>query len=131
MNSPLPDDIDELKRLLAEQETLNRALLEKVADREREIDKLQAQLDKLRRMNFGSRSEKISRRIAQMEADLTRLQKESDTLTGRVDDPAVQRPLRQTRTRKPFPDSLPRDEKRLLPVESCCPDCGGALSYLG
>ncbi|OKP55801.1 hypothetical protein A8A03_18930 [Escherichia coli] len=45
---------------------------------EREIDHLQAQLDKLRRMNFGSRSEKVSRRIAQMEADLNRLQKESD-----------------------------------------------------
>ncbi|TLV15149.1 IS66 family transposase, partial [Klebsiella indica] len=131
MNSPLPDDINELKRLLAEQEALNRTLLEKLADREREIDKLQAQLDKLRRMNFGSRSEKISRRIAQMEADLNRLQKESDTLTGRVDDPAVQRPLRQTRTRKPFPESLLRDEKRLLPAEPCCPDCGGALSYLG
>lgn len=44
-------------------------------------------------MNFGSRSEKVSRRIAQMEADLKALQKESDTLTGRVDDPAVQRPF--------------------------------------
>jgi transposase len=82
MNSLLPDDIDELKRLLAEQEALNRALLEKLNERERE-DHLQAQLDKLRRMNFGSRSEKVSRRIAQMEADL-QLQKESDTLTGRV-----------------------------------------------
>ncbi|SQR06859.1 tail component of prophage [Escherichia coli] len=82
-------------------------------------------------MNFGSRSEKVSRRIAQMEADLKALQKESDTLTGRVDDPAVQRPLRQTRTRKPFPESLPRDEKRLLPAASCCPECGGSLSYLG
>lgn len=36
-------------------------------------------------MNFGSRSEKVSRRIEQMEADLNWLQKESDTLTGRVD----------------------------------------------
>ncbi|MFR2726915.1 MAG: hypothetical protein ACLTBN_01060 [Klebsiella pneumoniae] len=52
MNSLLPDDIDELKRLLAEQEALNRALLEKLNEREREIDHLQAQLDKLRRMNF-------------------------------------------------------------------------------
>jgi septal ring factor EnvC (AmiA/AmiB activator) len=76
MNSLLPDDIDELKRLLAEQEALNRALLEKLNEREREIDHLQAQLDKLRRMNFGSRSEKVSRRIAQMEADLKQLQKE-------------------------------------------------------
>lgn len=46
-----------LKQRLSEQEALNRALLEKQADREREIDHLQAQLDKLRRMNFGSRSE--------------------------------------------------------------------------
>ncbi len=107
MNDISSDDILLLKQRLAEQEALNRALLEKLADREREIDHLQAQLDKLRRMNFGSRSEKVSRRIAQMEADLNRLQKESDTLTGRVDDPAVQRTLRQTRTRKPFPESLP------------------------
>lgn len=66
-----------------------------------------------------------------MEAGLNRMQKESDTLTGRLDDSAVPRPLRQTRPRKPFPESLPRGEKRLLPAESCCPDCGGALSYLG
>lgn len=131
MNDISSDDILLLKQRLAEQEALNRALLEKLADREREIDHLQAQLDKFRRMNFGSRSEKVSRRIAQMEADLNRLQKESDTLTGRVDDPAVQRTLRQTRTRKPFPESLPRDEKRLRPAGSCCPECGGALSYLG
>ncbi|MDS4039450.1 IS66 family transposase, partial [Citrobacter amalonaticus] len=131
MNDTSSDEIILLKQRLAEQEALNRALWEKLADREREIDHLQAQLDKLRRMNFGSRSEKVSRRIAQMEADLNQLQKESDTLTGRVDDPAVQRPLRQTRTRKPFPESLPRDEKRLLPAASCCPECGGALSYLG
>ncbi|WP_259407451.1 DDE-type integrase/transposase/recombinase, partial [Escherichia coli] len=81
MSSSLPDDINALKRLLAEQEALNRALLEKLNEREREIDHLQAQLDKLRRMNFGSRSEKVSRRIAQMEADLNRLQKESDIST--------------------------------------------------
>ncbi|HHP0442857.1 TPA: transposase, partial [Klebsiella pneumoniae] len=128
MNDASSDDILLLKQRLAEQEALNRALLEKLADREREIDHLQAQLDKLRRMNFGSRSEKVSRRIAQMEADLNRLQQESDALTGLVDDPAVQRPLRQTRTRKPFPESLPRDEKRLLPAEPCCPECGGSLN---
>nr|MCW7187619.1 transposase [Escherichia coli] len=111
MNDISSDDIFLLKQRLAEQEALIHALQEKLSNREREIDHLQAQLDKLRRMNFGSRSEKVSRRIAQMEADLNRLQKESDTLTGRVYDPAVQRPLRQTRTRKPFPESLPRDEK--------------------
>ncbi|EPQ5852423.1 IS66 family transposase [Klebsiella pneumoniae] len=131
MNDTSPDDILLLKQRLAEQEALIHALQEKLSNREREIDHLQAQLDKLRRINFGSRSEKVSRRIEQMEADLKALQKENDTLTGRVDDPAVQRPLRQTRTRKPFPESLHRDEKRLLNAESCCPDCGRSLSYLG
>lgn len=92
MNDISSDDIFLLKQRLAEQEALIHALQEKLSNREREIDHLQAQLDKLRRMNFGSRSEKVSRRIAQMEADLNRLQKESDTLTGRVYDPAVQRP---------------------------------------
>ncbi len=60
MNDASSDDILLLKQRLTEQEALNRALLEKLADREREIDHLQAQLDKLRRMNFGSRSEKVS-----------------------------------------------------------------------
>ncbi len=115
MNDISSDDIFLLKQRLAEQEALIHALQEKLSNREREIDHLQAQLDKLRRMNFGSRSEKVSRRIAQMEADLNRLQKESDTLTGRVYDPAVQRPLRQTRTRKPFPESLPRAPERDWP----------------
>ncbi|MCO5759805.1 IS66 family transposase, partial [Citrobacter freundii] len=98
MNDTSSDDILLLKQRLAEQEALIPALQEKLSNREREIDHLQAQLDKLRGMNFGSRSKKVSRRIAQMEADLNLLQQESDTLTGRVDDPAVQRPLRQTRT---------------------------------
>ncbi|KKB15868.1 transposase [Escherichia coli] len=53
-----------LKQRLAEQETLTQALQEKLSNRVREIDHLQAQLDKLRRMTFGSRSEKVSRRIA-------------------------------------------------------------------
>ncbi len=42
----------------------------------------------------------------------------------------MQRPLRQTRTRKPFPNRLPAT-KGLLPAASCCPECGGSLSYLG
>ena len=106
MNDISSDDIFLLKQRLAEQEALIHALQEKLSNREREIDHLQAQLDKLRRMNFGSRSEKVSRRIAQMEADLNRLQKESDTLTGRVYDPAEQRLAERQRKTKPLLKSL-------------------------
>ncbi len=48
MNDTSSDNILLLKQRLAEQEALNYALLEKLADREREIAHLQAQLDKLR-----------------------------------------------------------------------------------
>lgn len=58
MNDISSDDIFLLKQRLAEQEALIHALQEKLSNREREIDHLQAQLDKLRRMNFGSRSRK-------------------------------------------------------------------------
>ncbi len=53
MNDISSDDIFLLKQRLAEQEALIHALQEKLSNREREIDHLQAQLDKLRRMNFG------------------------------------------------------------------------------
>ena len=61
MNDISSDDIFLLKQRLAEQKALIHALQEKLSNREREIDHLQAQLDKLRRMNFGSRSEKGKR----------------------------------------------------------------------
>nr|WP_185172870.1 hypothetical protein [Escherichia coli] len=48
MNDISSDDIFLLKQRLAEQEALIHALQEKLSNREREIDHLQAQLDKLR-----------------------------------------------------------------------------------
>lgn len=85
-------------------------------------------MDKLRRMNFSSRFEKVFHRIAQMEADPKVTQKESDTLTDSVNDPATQRTLRQTQTCKPFPESFARDEKRLLPIVLRSLEYGGLLS---
>lgn len=52
----------------------------------------------MRQSHFGSRSENISRRIAQMEADLTQLQQESDTLTGRVFPCPMQQLQRRLKT---------------------------------
>ncbi len=63
-----------------------------------------------------------------MEADLNRLQ--SDTLTGRVYDPAVQRPLR-----RPAPVSRSLNHYPVTKATVACgailPNCGGSLSYLG
>ncbi|ECU9164240.1 IS66 family transposase, partial [Salmonella enterica subsp. enterica serovar Newport str. CFSAN000599] len=56
---------------------------------------------------------------------------ESDRKSGRETDPQVPRQLRQSRHRRPFPEHLPREINRLEPAETCCPECGGELEFLG
>ncbi|KEJ43688.1 transposase IS66 family protein [Escherichia coli 2-460-02_S4_C1] len=58
MNDISSDDIFLLKQRLAEQEALIHALQEKLSNREREIDHLQAQLDKLPRDKLRQSSQK-------------------------------------------------------------------------
>ena len=48
MENTLPNDIEQLQRLIAEQEALNSVLQAKLEEREREIDRLLSQLYKLR-----------------------------------------------------------------------------------
>lgn len=98
--------------------------MEKLNEREREIDHLQAQLDKLCRMNFGSRSEKVSRRIAQMEADLNQLQKKAISLpVGWMTRPC------SARCGRPVPANRSLNHF-LVTKNGCCPECGGVMSYL-
>lgn len=78
-----------------------------------------------------TRSEKLRREVEQAEALLKRREQNSDRYSGREDDPQVPRQLRQSRHRRPLPAHLPREINRLEPEESCCPECGGELDYLG
>ena len=67
-----------------------------------------------------------------MEADLSSCRKKAIILPAGWDDLAVQRPLRQTRTRKPPPGITSRDEKTVAAGERhAARKCGGALSYPG
>ncbi|ECA3794523.1 IS66 family transposase [Salmonella enterica subsp. enterica] len=122
-------------RLIEETEAFLRTALaraeDKVEEGEREIERLRAQLEKLRRMLFGTRSEKLRRQVEEAEALLKQQEHESDRYSGRETDPQVPRQLRQSRHRRPFPEDLPREINRLDPVETCCPECGGELDFLG
>lgn len=122
-------------RLIEETETFLRTAFaraeDKVEEGEREIERLRAQLEKLRRMLFGTRSEKLRRQVEEAEALLKQQEHESDRYSGRETDPQVPRQLRQSRHRRPFPEHLPREINRLEPVETCCPGCGGELDFLG
>lgn len=62
---------------------------EKIEEEEREIEYLRAQIEKLRRMLFGTRSEKLQREVEQAEAQLKQREQESDRYSGREDDPQV------------------------------------------
>ncbi len=126
---------DQQLSLIEETEAFLRSALtraeEKIEEDEREIEHLRAQIEKLRRMLFGTCSEKLRREVEQAEALLKQREQDSDRYIGRENDPQVPRQLRQSRHRRPLPAHLPREIHRLEPEESCCPECGGELDYLG
>jgi transposase len=101
-----------------------------------EIEKLKFQIAKLRRMQFGRSSERISRQIEQLEFRLEELE------TGAAEDAAraeaADRPAptreRVKPKRNPLPDHLPRQDVVHQPADdgACtCPDCGRGMARLG
>jgi transposase len=121
-----------------------------VAGYEQEINRLKAQLDKLRRMLFGQSSEKsrnkLENKIRQAEKRLAKLESRLEAaktcLNGNEPVPDIpadtvavsqttpENPARHT-ARKPLPAYLPRETQTLLPADSVCPSCGGELKVMG
>lgn len=132
----LPSDPDALRAFaLACQAELRVAELS-VQLRTLEIEKLKFQIARLRRMQFGRSSERITRQIEQLEFQLEELE------TGEAEDSAHAaaedrpEPIRQRTKpkRKPLPDHLPRQEIVHQPGAdgACtCPDCGAGMAKLG
>lgn len=133
MNKPLPARLAELERLLIQQaeelrqkdtqlrlieetEAFLRTALaraeEKVEEGEREIERLRAQLEKLRRMLFGTRSEKLRRQVEEAEALLKQQENESDRKSGREGSP----PTKAIAASSPVPGTPPPRNK---PTGAC------------
>jgi transposase len=133
----LPDDIEALKALLRQRDGELQQLRDTVSTLEQalsvrslEIEQLKLQLAKLRRMQFGRKSEKLDRQIEQLETrleDLLAEEGESQDSEAISAAPAA----RQKSARQPLPAHLPREERVLEPVEPACPSCGGELKPLG
>ncbi|SDG83690.1 MULTISPECIES: IS66 family transposase [unclassified Duganella] len=135
-HADLPDDIDALKALLLASERRVQQRDERVAGleaqlntRAAEIEHLKLQIARLRRMQFGRKSEKLDHQIEQLELQLEDLQ--AACAEAERDMTAADPAPRQRVPRKPLPDHLPRDEKRYLPPGDACPACGGGLRHLG
>jgi transposase len=130
-HAPLPATVAELQALVLEQQTSIANMVREIAARDDEIERLKAQIDKLRRMYFGSKSEKLARQIDKLEAqleDLTAGQGAAETRGHR--DKASTTPPGRAPTREPLPSHLPRDEIELTP-DSICPICATAMQWLG
>ena len=131
----LPDDIDALKALLLARDGEIQQLRGTVSTLEQalnvrslEIEQLKLQLAKLKRMQFGRKSEKLDRQIEQLETRLEDLVAEE----GAAEEKQVtSHVVRQKSVRQPLPEHLPREEHVLEPQESACPQCGRSLKPLG
>ena len=124
----LPDlnalDANALRALILAQQ-------EELASRDTEIDNLKLLVLKLKRMQFGRKSEKLDKQIEQLELRLEDLEAQQSyraTSTPRVGELATEavKPVR-----RPLPDHLPRETETYTPDQNACPDCGGKLRLLG
>jgi transposase len=101
-----------------------------------EIEKLKFQIAKLRRMQFGRSSERITRQIEQLELRLEELEtgEAEDAAKAEAADPVAPIRERIRPKRKPLPDHLPRQEVVPRPADdgACtCPACGKGMATLG
>jgi transposase len=132
----LPTDPEALRAFaLACQAELKAATLS-VQLRALEIEKLKYQIAKLRRMQFGRSSEKVTRQIQQLELQLEELETSEAEEVTKTDVENRPAPIRnQSKAkRKPLPEHLPREEVIHEPADdgACtCPACGGGMAQLG
>jgi transposase len=122
---PVPDDNDALKAALLEARA-------ELSGAKALIEHLQLVIAKMKRELFGPRSERSQRLLDQLELQL-------EELTAAVAEDAVKaeaastqvRSFTRQKTRRNFPDHLPR--RRIVhPAPTSCPCCGGSkLSKIG
>ena len=107
---------------------------EQLLSRDNEIEHLKLLIAKLRRMQFGRKSEKLDRQIEQLELRLDELQATQAEDTAASHTPAGVTPVASVAVkpvRRPLPEHLPREVRTYLPKQAVCPDCGGELKHLG
>lgn len=141
--SPLPDDIEALKALLASATQRANEAEAKLANAharesatEAVIAHLKLQIAKLKREQYGASAERTRRLLDQMELQLEDLEADAaeDDLAAKIaaeKTATVTAFERKRPAKKPFPEHLPR-ERVIVPAPCSCPACGSSrLSKLG
>jgi transposase len=139
-HSVLPDldrlDAVALKALILSQHDELVATQERLLSRESEIEHLKLLIAKLRRMQFGRKSEKLERQIEQLELKLEELEsakacRASESIPDFVSTASSNLIATTKPARQPLPEHLPREIRTYAPKEEACSDCGGRLRPLG
>jgi transposase len=108
----LPNDVEELKDLLLA--------------RSAEVEHLKLIIAKLKRLQFGRRSEKLDREIEQLELRLEELQVSAVPRSAAP----LEKSVAQAPVRRPLPEHLPRTRVEHMPA-CACPECGAAMRKIG
>ncbi len=96
-----------------------------------QIESLKLQILKLRRMQFGNRSEKRAREIEQLELWVEELEAAAAQRSCELAERTGSEPaMGISKPRREFPAHLPRETQTIAPHQSACPDCGGELKSL-
>lgn len=142
-NAALPDldglSIAELKVLLREQHAVTQEqsaqLVAKNAEllsHRVEIEALKLEILKLRRLQFGQKSEKRAYQIEQLELRLEELETTEAQLAEVLTAQGKATPsTRTSKTRREWPGHLARETHVVAPHEVSCPSCSGTLKPLG
>ncbi|ASG24807.1 IS66 family transposase [Nitrospirillum viridazoti CBAmc] len=150
MPAPLPNEVEALRAIIAAQaaeleaerrrreasETELAAAKAGLVAKALEMEKLKIQLARLRRMQFGSSSEKIAREIEQLELSLEDLEATTAaeaTMAGAELLPTALPEAPEARARagrRKLPEHLPRTEIVHAPHDTC-PSCGSTLRKVG
>lgn len=117
--------VAELKALLIQQQA-------EILSHKIEIEALKLQILKLRRLQFGNRSEKRAQQIEQLELWVEELETaDAQRSCVLASAPGATPAACVPKVRREFPAHLRRETQIIAPLQSACPDCGGTLKHLG
>jgi hypothetical protein len=132
--APLPD-LDTLDNVALKDMVIRQHA--QLSSHDAEVERLRLIIARLRRLQFGRKSEKIQHEIEQLELQLEDLEagnaerQEQTEKTLAPATAAVFAAATRKPARRPLPHHLPREVEIHEPEEKDCPACGGSLSKLG